>query len=425
MAVVFPPLSGSISVPGDKSIGHRALMMGAIARGVTTIRGLSDAQDNSATARILRQLGVSIESDGDSTIVHGCGLNGFRAPTEPLDCGNSGTTMRLMLGLLAGQPFDVTFVGDKSLSNRPMKRVLTPLKAMGVEVLEARDGSYAPLKIRGGVPLGALTYQSPVASAQVKSAILLAGLYANGKVEVVEPHPSRDHTERMLAHMGSPPQGCELHVPGDLSSAAFLMGAALLVPESQVNMTNVGVNPTRTGFLDALELMGAKITYSNRRVRNGEPSADLEIHWARLKSFSTNANLTVRAIDELPLLAVLASRADGTSHLRHAEELRVKESDRIAKICELLRSFGVPVEEHQDGLTVHGSSQRPLTRGRIDASGDHRIAMCASLLALIAPQGTVIDGLDAISSSFPSFFRSLEQLGVDQGFVAGLRQSRK
>jgi 3-phosphoshikimate 1-carboxyvinyltransferase len=425
MAAACTPLSGSISVPGDKSIGHRALMIGAIARGLTTVRGLSDAQDNSATARILRQLGVTLESDDTTTVIHGCGLSGFRAPTEALDCGNSGTTMRLMLGLLAGQPFEVTFVGDHSLSKRPMERVLTPLRAMGVEVLEARDGSFAPLTIRGGTALNALRYQSPIASAQVKSAILLAGLYTDGKVEVVEPHPSRDHTERMLAHMGSPPQGCELHVPGDLSSAAFLMGAALLVPKSRVNITHVGVNPTRTGFLDALELMGAQVTYSNRRVRNGEPSADLEIQWARLKSFSTNPDLAVRAIDELPLLAVLASRADGTSHLRHAQELRVKESDRIAKTVELLRSFGVPVDEHHDGLTVHGSSHRPLIPGRIDASGDHRIAMCASLLALIAPKGTVIHGLEAISSSFPSFFTSLEELGVDQDFSAGLRQSRK
>ena len=400
-------------------------MLGAIAEGQSTIVGLSVGQDNSATARILRQLGVSIESEGSRTVVQGRGLRGLRAPDGPLDCGNSGTTIRLMLGLLAGQEFESTLVGDESLSKRPMQRVLGPLSSMGLEVLESQRGGYCPLKVRGAASLKGGEYKSSVASAQVKSAMLLAGLYASEPVTVVEPSQSRDHTERMLAHMGTPPQGCELRVPGDLSSAAFLIGAALLVPGSRVVIRNVGINPTRTGFLDVIESMGARVYETNVHRFNGEPSADLNVEYASIRGFSLDATMVVRSIDELPLLAVLASQADGISHIRHASELRVKESDRISKTCELLTSFGVQVQEHEDGLTVHGNRDHQLTPGSIDASGDHRIAMCAVLMALIAPPGTVIDGLDAINSSFPSFFECLQALGVPQDFVDGVRQSRK
>ena len=420
-----PPLSGTTVVPGDKSIGHRALMVSAIANGRSTILGLSEGQDNSATARILGQLGVSIDRDGDRTVVEGVGLHGFQKPNGPLDCGNSGTTMRLMLGLLAGQPFEVTLLGDESLSRRPMNRVLEPLGEMGLEILETQPGGLCPLRVRGQRPLEKMTYDSPIASAQVKSAILLAGLYANGDVSVREPGPSRDHTERMLAHVGTPPKACELRVPGDLSSAAFLIAAALLVPGSRVTIANVGVNPTRTGFLDVIRQMGAEITETNMRSFNGEPCADLTVAHSTLRGFTLGSELVVRSIDELPLLAVLASRANGTSHIRHASELRVKESDRIAKTVELLASFGVSGDEHPDGLTVHGRANSPLVAGRIDASGDHRIAMCAVLMSLIAPDGTIIDGLNALNSSFPTFFSSLESLGVPQDLLAGVRQSRK
>ncbi len=425
MSTVCPSLSGSIEVPGDKSIGHRSLMLASLAEGQSTIVGLSVGQDNSATARILRQLGVSIESEGHRTLVQGRGLRGLSASDSPLDCGNSGTTMRLMLGILAGQNFESTLVGDSSLSKRPMNRVLEPLSMMGLEVLESQPGGFCPLKIRGRATLAGGEYRTSVASAQIKSAILLAGLYAAEPVTVVEPSLSRDHTERMLAHMGTPPQGCELRVPGDLSSAAFLIGAALLVPGSSVTIRNVGINPTRTGFLEVVTKMGARVHKAHVNSFNGEPSADLKVEYAPMSGFSLDPTMVVRSIDELPLLAVLASQADGESHIRHASELRVKESDRIAKTCELLSSFGVQVEEHTDGLTVYGHRNRQLRPGRIDASGDHRIAMCAVLMALVAPPGTMIDGLEAVNSSFPSFFSCLKELGVPQDFVAGVRHNRK
>lgn len=419
------PLAGTLRVPGDKSIGHRALMFGALAEGVTQIRGLSPGQDNSATANVLAALGVTITSDADEVQVHGVGLHGFRAPTEPLNCGNSGTTMRLMLGILAGQPFESTLIGDRSLSRRPMRRVLDPLQAMGLEVLEAREGTFPPLKIRGRRSLQGLSYDSPVASAQVKSAILLAGLYAEGEVSVRESTTSRDHTERLLAFMGSPMEARKLRIPGDLSSAAFLLAAALMVPGSDVTIEEVGVNPTRRGVLELLETMGARVEVTEPVVQNGEPSATLRAMWGPLRAFELTPALAVRAIDELPLLAVLASQATGISHLRHAAELRVKESDRISKTVELLSSFGIPVQEHPDGLSVHGSPDRPLKRGRIDARGDHRIAMCAALLGLIAPEGVDIEGIDAIKSSFPTFFQSLEALGALQSFDGSDLQSRK
>jgi len=404
------PLRGVVRVPGDKSISHRSLMLGALCDGVVEVTGLGSGGDNGSTARILKQLGVTIEAEDGATRVHGVGLDGLEAPSEPLDCGNSGTTMRLMLGILAGQPFEVTLVGDDSLSSRPMRRVLDPLKRMGLEVVEARDGTYAPLRVRGKRPLTAMHYDSPVASAQVKSCIMLAGLYADGQTTVSEPGPSRDHTERMLAYLGTPPAAKPLDVPGDLSSAAFMLGAALLVPGSRVTVDNVGVNPTRTGVLDAFEAMGIGVEQSNVHVRCGEPRADLTVAHGPLAPFTIAGALTVRAIDELPLLATIASQAAGMSEIRDAEELRVKESDRIAKTVELLQSFGVAAEELEDGIRVHGDPNKPLKAGRIDAHGDHRIAMCAFLLARIAPDGTVIDGADSINSSFPTFHSTLEAL---------------
>ncbi len=406
------PLRGTATVPGDKSIGHRALMIGALCDGPVEITGLGAGEDNRSTARILRAMGVEIEQDGTRALVHGVGLDGLRPPDGPLDCGNSGTTMRLMLGVLAGQPFEATLVGDASLSRRPMRRVLGPLAAMGLQVLEARDGDFAPLRVRGRRPLKAIDYAAPMASAQVKSAILLAGLWADGPVRVTEPGPSRDHTERMLAYLGRPPHAKPLVVPGDLSSAAFALGAALLVPGSEVTLTGIGVNPTRTGLLDVLEAMGAPVTRTHAREVNGEPIADLTVRSTDLGPVDIGGDLAVRAIDELPLVATLASRAPGPTHIRDAEELRVKESDRVAKTAEMLRSFGVPVDERPDGLTVHGDPDRPLRPGRIDAHGDHRIAMCATLLSLVAPPGTVIDGAETISTSFPSFHATLRQLGA-------------
>lgn len=411
------PLAGSVTVPGDKSIGHRTLLIGALADGAVQVEGLSHGEDNLATARILGQMGVRIDRDPvdpSKAVVHGVGLHGFTAPTEPLDCGNSGTTMRLTLGILAGQPFEAMLVGDHSLSRRPMKRVLTPLSAMGLEVLEARDGNYPPLRVRGKRPLKAIAYESPVASAQIKSAIMLAGLYADGDTTVTEPELSRDHTERMLAWLGRPPVARPLKVPGDLSSAAFVMGAALLVPGSDVTVRDVGVNPTRTGFLDAIAAMGADVTRGDEREENFEPVADLRVKAGPLRAIDIDGALAVKAIDELPLLAVIASRAKGTTRIRDAAELRVKESDRIAKTAEMLGAFGISCEVFADGLDIHGDPDAPIIAGQIDADGDHRIAMCATLLTLIAPPGSVVTGTEAIATSFPPFYDVMQQIGASR-----------
>ena len=406
------PLSGEVRVPGDKSIGHRALMLGALCDGVVEVSGLSEGEDNLSTARVLGQLGVRIERDGERARVHGVGLGGFTAPDGPLDCGNSGTTMRVLLGILAGQPFTATLIGDASLTRRPMRRVLAPLAQMGLTILSARDGGYPPLVVRGARPLSPLAWQSPVASAQVKSAILLAGLYAEGETRVEEPGLSRDHTERMLAWLGRPPVARPLHVPGDLSSAAFVLAAALLVPGSDVTVRDVGVNPTRTGFIDILAAMGARVAQDAPRERNHEPAADLRVRFGPLTGVEVAGELALRALDELPLVATLAARARGATRIRDAAELRVKESDRVAQTARLLRSFGVPVDEHDDGLTVHGDPDRPLRPGEVDADGDHRIAMCAHLLALAAPPGTRVAGDAVIATSFPSFFTTLRALGA-------------
>ena len=402
---------GTLRVPGDKSIGHRSLMIGALCNGAVDVTGLGTGEDNLATQRILRQLGVRIDRDGTSATVYGVGLDGLRTPDGPLDCGNSGTTMRLLLGIMAGQPHEVTFVGDHSLSKRPMRRVLEPLGRMGLEVLDARDGTYPPLTVRGRRPLRGMHYDSPIASAQVKSAVMLAGLFADGATTVSEPATSRDHTERMLAWLGTPPEARPLHVPGDLSSAAFMLGAALLVPGSEVTVEGVGTNPTRTGFLDVLSAMGADVARSNVGEANGEPFADLTARFGSLRGVEIGGELAVRAIDELPLVATLASRATGPTVIRDAAELRVKESDRIARTAAMLTSFGVRVDEHPDGMTIHGDPSRPLQAGHVDARGDHRIAMCGTLLARVAPEGTRIEGAESITSSFPTFHECLERLG--------------
>jgi 3-phosphoshikimate 1-carboxyvinyltransferase len=408
----IPPLRGEVRVPGDKSIGHRSLMFGALADGLVEVSGLGTGEDNRATQAILQALGVRIERDGTDARVWGVGLDGLRPPEGPLDCGNSGTTMRLMLGILAGQPFEVTLTGDESLSRRPMRRVLEPLTRMGLEVLEARDGTFAPLRVRGRRPLRGITYDSPIASAQIKSAVMLAGLFAEGETVVREPELSRDHTERMMAWLGRPPRARPIRVPGDLSSAAFMMGAAMLVPGSEVTVAGVGVNPTRTGFLDVLEAMGAQVERRAPRKDNGEPSCDLVVRYGALRGTTVGGELSVRAIDELPLVATLAAIAEGPTRIRDAAELRVKESDRIARTASMLQSFGVPVDEHEDGMTIWGDPTRALRPGLVNAHGDHRIAMCGTLFSLLAPAGTRIEGGESIASSFPSFHSSLEAIGA-------------
>jgi 3-phosphoshikimate 1-carboxyvinyltransferase len=430
-------LAGTVAVPGDKSIGHRAVLFGALCDGVVEVSGLSGGEDNRSTMGCLRALGVKIEEhERGRATVHGVGVDGLRAPTSQLDCGNSGTTMRLMAGLLAAQKFSATLFGDETLQRRPMRRVSAPLEQMGAR-FEGRPGNkpgevLPPLTVHGSALTG-IDYTLPMASAQVKSAVILAGLYARGATTVVEPGPTRDHTERMLARLGAPvsvvgkntvrvaPDGWDrklpaqpMDVPGDPSSSAFLVAAALLAGGGEgVTVTDVCLNPTRTGFLDALRAMGATIEVRNPRERCGEPVADLFVAGrASLTATELSGDLVVRAIDEIPILSVVASQARGTTVVRDAHELRVKESDRVASTLRMLQSFGVRVEEREDGLVVHGDPGAPLRGGDVDAVGDHRIAMSAAILALVAPGATTVRDVANVATSFPSFRKLMTTLGA-------------
>ncbi len=430
------PLLGHVCVPGDKSIGHRALLFAALCSGSVRISGLSAGADNGRTGKAIAQLGVELAREGDELIVHGVGVDGLSVPTEAIDCGNSGTTMRLLAGLLAGQRFTTELVGDASLSSRPMGRVSEPLGQMGARFEGAKGQKtgelYPPLVVHGR-ELQGIDYALPMASAQVKSAIVLAALYARGVTRVSEPGPSRDHTERMLLHLGAPLQVRDgvleidprnwqrqlrverLAVPGDPSSAAFVIAAALLVGAERVTVADVCVNPTRTGFLDALAAMGARVEKQARNAGTGEPTADLTVSRGAgdaLVATEVAGALTVRAIDELPILAVVAARARGVTRFRDAQELRVKESDRIATTAAMLRAFGVRVEEQPAGLLVHGQ-EGPLRAARVDAAGDHRIAMAAAVAALVADGESRIEDADNVATSFPSFAALLRSLGAD------------
>ena len=431
------PLLGVARVPGDKSIGHRALLLGAIASGETVIRGLSGGGDNRSTRRAIEAMGIAVEDRPDGSVaVLGRGLRGLRAANRPLDCGNSGTTMRLLCGLLCGQRFDSILCGDKSLSARPMRRVIDPLSAMGAEIGGTQRGSnlVPPLSIRGREGLRGGHFVQPIASAQVKSAILLAALYAEGTTAVVEPGASRDHTERMLAAMGAPiavagPEitlnpaawsgelvGGSRRVPGDPSAAAFLVAAGLLAGVERLAVTDVCTNPRRTGFLDVLAELGALVEWEARREGSGEPTADLVLSRGAgegMRGTEVAGDLTVRSIDELPILAVVAARASGESTFRDAAELRVKESDRIAATCAMLRTFGAEVEERDDGFVVEGLAGRPFRAGRIDAAGDHRIAMAAAVAALAADGKVRIDSAENVATSFPRFAEAMAGIGAE------------
>jgi 3-phosphoshikimate 1-carboxyvinyltransferase len=408
------PLSGEVIVPGDKSVSHRAVMLGAIADGVTRIEGFLEGEDTRATAAIFAQLGVRIEAPSDGVrIVHGVGLHGLRAPSGPLDCGNAGTAMRLLAGLLAGQGFDTVLVGDESLSKRPMRRVIEPLAAMGA-VIESNDGC-APLRIRGGRDLRGVDCTLPVASAQLKSAVLLAGMYANGETVVREPHPTRDYTERMLAAFGAeidfapglarlrggkPLRATGIEVPADFSSAAFFLVAASIVPGSELLLRNVGMNPRRTGLLHVLRAMGADIAGEKPGEHGGEPVADLRVRHAPLSGIEVPVECVPDMIDEFPALFVAAACAQGTTVVRGAAELRVKESDRIAGMAAGLRALGIRVDETPDGATIHGGTLRG---GEIDSRGDHRIAMAFAVAAQCADGEVRIDDVANVATSFPGF----------------------
>ncbi len=423
--VISPASSGvrgEMSLPGDKSISHRAVMFAAIARGESHIHNFSGGGDNRSTIRAFETLGVAIAQSGSEVRVNGRGWEGLHAPRATIDCGNSGTTMRLLSGLLAGRPFASRLDGDASLRSRPMGRVITPLREMGADIVSEGGENRAPLRINGQ-SLHGINYQSPVASAQVKSAILLAGLQGNGITRVWEPVRSRDHTERMLPAFGGRLQvsgtevtiaggqelhACDVEVPGDLSSAAFFIGAALVVPGSELYVLGVGVNPTRTGVLDVFRAMGGSMTILNPREVCGEPVGDLLVRPSTLHGIEIDGELIVRAIDEVPVIAVVAAFAQGTTVIRGAQELRVKESDRIRALATTLLALGARVSELPDGLVIEGGVG--LRGGRVPSFGDHRIAMALTVAGLAATDKIVLEGTECVDISFPGFYSLVRDL---------------
>ncbi|TYO99568.1 3-phosphoshikimate 1-carboxyvinyltransferase [Geothermobacter ehrlichii] len=419
-------IAGEIEVPGDKSISHRSVMFGALARGRTLVTGFLQGEDNYATLNAFRMMGVSICECGEGRLeIDGAGLDGLREPADVLDCGNSGTTMRLMAGLLSGQNFFAVLTGDQYLRRRPMRRVTVPLRQMGARIQGREDGEKAPLAIQGG-PLSGIAWNSPVASAQVKSALLLAGLYAEGPTTVFEPHLSRDHSERMLSHFGARVErlengvrieprpdlrGGEIAVPGDISSAAFLIVAALIVPGSELLIRNVGVNPTRSGIIDILQAMGGDLKLENFRERSGEPVADLLVRHSRLEGIEIGGELIPRAIDELPVVSVAAAFAEGETLIRDARELRVKETDRIAAMVSELDRIGAEVEALEDGMRIVGCEQ--LAGGEVDSWGDHRIAMSMAVAGLRCREPLSIGNTACTRTSFPGFWDLLRKVSHD------------
>ena len=416
------PLRGEISVPGDKSISHRAVMFGALAKGTTEVTHFLQGADCLSTIDCFRRMGIDIENTPSRILVHGKGLGGLTAPSAALDVGNSGTTLRLISGILAGQDFKVLLDGDASIRRRPMKRIMTPLSMMGAGIESLKGNGCAPLSIAGR-PLHAIHYQSPVASAQVKSCVLLAGLYADGTTRVTEPALSRNHTELMLHFFGaqvlsegttasiqpSPTlEGRFIQVPGDISSAAYFIAAALLIPGSEVLIRNVGVNPTRDGILRVCQAMGADITRLNERSDSGEPTADLLVRHSSLRGTVIEGDLIPTLIDELPIIAVMAALAKGTTVIRDAAELKVKESDRIQVMTENLIRMGADVEATEDGMIIHGGSS--LQGAIIDSHQDHRVAMSFAVAALAAEGETEIRDASCVSISYPEFYQDLASL---------------
>ena len=426
--VVRPPraLRGTVEVPGDKSVSHRAAILGALATGPTEISGFLEAEDCLGTLRALGALGVEVTRKGPGQYrVGGAGLLGLQEPDNVLDCGNSGTTARLFLGVLAGQPFWSVLTGDDSLRRRPMGRVTEPLGQMGATVVGRSGGSRLPLAIRGARPLGGIRYRSPVSSAQVKSALLLAGLYADGPVCVEEPARSRDHTESMLAGFGARVavdargvtvtpggelRGRPIHVPGDLSSAAFFLVAGAAVPGSEVTIPGVGVNPTRTGLLDVLREMGADVRLA-ARADAGEPTATLTARASALRGTRVGGSVIVRLIDELPVLAVAAACAAGPTEVGDAAELRVKESDRLHAIISELGKLGVRAEERADGFRIEGGT--PLRGAVVQSWGDHRMAMALIVAGLVAEGQTVVEDTACVATSYPEFLATLNRLASE------------
>ena len=410
-------LRGEVSVPGDKSISHRSIMFGSLAEGTTRVSGFLMGEDNLSTWKAFESMGVTISQTGiDALEIKGVGLNGLKEPGDVLDCGNSGTTMRLMTGLLAGQNFFSVLTGDKYLRKRPMKRVVTPLAAMGAQIWGRDGGERAPLAIQGGA-LTPTTYASPVSSAQVKSAVLLAGLSVDGETTVTEPHLSRDHSERMLSCFGAEVRpfeggvsmtgrprllGQEVVVPGDVSSAAFFMVAGLITQGAELLIRNVGINPTRSGIIDILVAMGGQMELLDIREQSGEPVADVLVRHSQLKGIEICGDMVPRAIDEFPVISVAAALAEGTTTIRDAEELRVKETDRIDAMVSELGKLGGQVEGRPDGMVIAGVEQ--LNGGTVTSHGDHRIAMSLAVAALSARGSVTIEDAACTETSFPGFW---------------------
>jgi 3-phosphoshikimate 1-carboxyvinyltransferase len=431
-------LRGTVPVPSDKSISHRALILAALSNGACALRRFSYGEDNVSTLQAFAGMGVRIVDDGaGEVLVHGVGLRGLREPTRPLDCGNSGTTMRLMAGVLAAQPFRSVLVGDASLSRRPMGRVVNPLRQRGAVITGCQHPTQsheltAPLEVGAlvGTQLGGLDYQMPMASAQVKSALLLSGLFAAGPTRLSEPVVSRDHTERMMQALGLPLTAAgtslelrpvadamaiprfEVELPGDLSAAAFALIAGLLVGQSEVTTRDTGLNPTRCGLLDVVRQFGGDLVVTPRGSSLNEPYGDVSTRSSRLRGGSIGGELAVRSIDEIPILAALAARAPGTTEFSDVGELRVKESDRIAATVGMLGAFGVDAEERPTGFVVRGQPNGALRAGRVDSGGDHRVAMTAAVLGLVADGPTIIEDVDCIATSFPRFVETLGALGA-------------
>jgi len=416
-------ISGNITVPGDKSISHRAVMFSSLAEGKAVISGFLPGADCLSTISCFKKMGVKIKQNGDRVIVESRGLDQLEEPHEVLDVGNSGTTIRLISGILSGLPFHSTLVGDESIAKRPMKRVVTPLRQMGAKIDGRQEGEYTPLSIRGG-HLQGIEYRSSVASAQVKSAILLAGLRAEGTTTVYEPHLSRDHTERMLSSFGvevqSFPGGVsirggqqlvqpkQIQVPGDISSAAFFLAAAAMIPGGSLTIKDVGINPTRTGIIDVLREMGADLELQQERVWNGEPVADIVVRHSTLKGIEIGGSIIPRLIDEIPIIAVLATQAQGRTVIRDAEELKVKETNRIDAMVTELKKVGAKIEATEDGMVIEGGAK--LHGAECISYGDHRIAMAMAIAGTVSEGETIIQGDEAIYVSFPGFDDTLKQV---------------
>mgnify|MGYP003973049147 FL=1 len=417
-------LSGNLKVPGDKSISHRSIMLGSLSHGITKVSGFLEGEDALSTLKAFQAMGVKIERDGDNVTIHGVGINGLKKPQGPLDLGNSGTSIRLMSGILAAQAFDCELVGDESLSKRPMNRVINPLRDMGA-IIDSNDGK-PPLKITGGQTLKGIDYDLPVASAQVKSCILLAGLYADGDTCVTEPAPTRDHTERMLKGLGykvrvNDNQMCltgggdlkatEIQVPSDISSSAFFMVAAAIAPKADITLLGVNINPTRTGVIDILQLMGANLTLSNEREIGGELLADIRIQSSKLTGIHIPEGLVPLAIDEFPAVFIAASCATGETILTGAKELRVKESDRIQVMSDGLDILGIDNEVLEDGIKIQGGVFKEPT-GMIESHHDHRISMSFAVASLRCDYPIEINGVDNVMTSFPNFVELANSAGM-------------